>query len=538
MSLLTVNNLSLEFRAGKVVSNVSFAIAKGEMLAVVGESGSGKSLTALSCLGLQPESARISGSITFDGQEMIGASDAILRRIRGKRIGMIFQEPMTALNPLHTIGRQISEMFICHPERSAAKSKDLTAKKRSLGFARDDITELLDQVGLSHLKDRLGAYPHQLSGGERQRVMIAMAIANKPDLLIADEPTTAVDVTIQLRILKLLKELQASMGLAILFITHDLTIVRRLADRVAVMHKGEIVEQGSVKDVFASPAHPYTRHLLASEPKGSPLPLPVDVKAVMACADLRVYFPIKKGLLRRTVGVIKAVDSVSISVTESMTLGVVGESGSGKTTLGFALLRLLKSEGRIVFLGQDIHSLGNKALRPLRAKMQVVFQDPYSSLNPRMNIGQIIEEGLLVHASHATPAERRAAIESILHDVGLSPDMLERYPHEFSGGQRQRISIARAMVLRPKFVMLDEPTSALDLSVQAQIIDLLKNLQQKYALGLMFISHDLRVVKAIAHHIIVMHKGIIVEQGDSARIFGAPQHEYTKQLINAAFMGE
>jgi len=523
MSLLAIDKLSLEFRAGKAVADVSFSIDKGEMLAVVGESGSGKSLTALSCLGLQPDSARISGSIRFDGQEMIGAPETVLRRIRGKRVGMIFQEPMTALNPLHTLGRQIGEILTIH-------------QKMSPQAVRTRIMEVLEQVGLPHFKDRLNAYPHQLSGGERQRVMIAMAIANKPDLLIADEPTTAVDVTIQARILKLLKELQASMGLAILFITHDLTIVRRLADRVVVMNKGEIVEQGKVAEVFAQPKHPYTQHLLASEPKGSPLLLPAQAKMVMACDQLRVYFPIKKGLLRRTDGFIKAVDGVSISVTESMTLGIVGESGSGKTTLGFALLRLLKSEGKIIFLGQAIQGLGNKALRPLRQKMQVVFQDPYSSLNPRMTIGQIIEEGLLVHASHANAQEREAAIDSILKDVGLSGDMKERYSHEFSGGQRQRISIARAMVLKPSFIVLDEPTSALDLSVQAQIIDLLKHLQQKYRLSLMFISHDLRVVKAIAHHIIVMHQGIIVEQGDSARIFGTPQHDYTKQLIDAAFM--
>ena len=533
MNLLNVHNLSLEFASGKVVSNVSFTIEKGEMVAVVGESGSGKSLTALSCLGLQPDSAKISGSITFDGQEMIGAPEAILRAIRGKRVGMIFQEPMTALNPLHTIGKQISESCGTPSVSTGSHNDRHPVQPRN---AAHRIRELLDQVGLSHLKDRLDAYPHQLSGGERQRVMIAMAIANKPDLLIADEPTTAVDVTIQAHILKLLRELQVSMGLAILFITHDLTVVRRLADRVVVMNKGEIVEQGKVADVFANPKHPYTQHLLASEPKGNPLPCPVDAKPVMMCDELKVYFPIKKGLLRRTVGFIKAVDSVSISVTESMTLGIVGESGSGKTTLGFALLRLLKSEGRIVFLGGDIQALDNKALRPLRQKMQVVFQDPYSSLNPRMSIGQIIEEGLLVHQPHSTPQERLVAIDAILHEVGLLPNMKDRYPHEFSGGQRQRISIARAMVLKPAFVVLDEPTSALDLSVQAQIIELLKNLQKKYALSLMFISHDLRVVKAIAHHIIVMHKGIIVEQGDSARIFNNPQHDYTKQLMDAAFM--
>ncbi len=523
--LLALNGLSLRFGTVSVVKDVSFTIEKSEMLAVVGESGSGKSLTALSCLGLRPKNAKITGSITFDGQEIVGAPEAVLRQIRGKRISMIFQEPMTALNPLHAIGRQIGEIIEIHCKLSPTKT-------------RERITEVLEQVGLAHFKDRLDAFPHQLSGGERQRVMIAMAIANRPDLLIADEPTTAVDVTIQAKILLLLKDLQRTMGMAILFITHDLTIVRRLADRVVVMKHGEIVEQGKVADVFAHPAHSYTQHLLASEPKGSPLPLPASSTEVISCDQLKVYFPIKKGIFRKTVGCVKAVDQVSISVMESMTLGIVGESGSGKTTLGFALLRLLKSEGKIVFLGQDIHAFSNKALQPLRQKMQVVFQDPYSSLNPRMNVRQIIEEGLLVHGQRLDNASREAMIDTILTDVGLSPDMKERYAHEFSGGQRQRLSIARAMVLKPAFVVLDEPTSALDLSVQAQIIELLKNLQAKYALSLMFISHDLRVVKAIAHHIIVMHKGVIVEQGDSARIFGAPTHEYTRTLIDAAFIRE
>jgi len=527
MPLLAVEKFALSFSNAygefAAVKNISFAIEKGEMLALVGESGSGKSLTALSCLGLQPGSANVSGSIRFDGQEMVGARESVLRQIRGKRIGMIFQEPMTALNPLHTIGRQIGEAI----PALVAGSGPGPAIRRGL-----------DQVGLSHLKNRLDAYPHQLSGGERQRVMIAMAIANKPDLLIADEPTTAVDVTIQLHLLKLLKELQQSMPMAILFITHDLTIVRRLADRVAVMSKGEIVEQGAVKDIFAHPSHPYTQHLLASEPKGAPLPAPADAKPLMQCEELKVYFPIKKGLLQRTVDYIKAVDGLTITIAEMSTLGVVGESGSGKTTLGFALLRLIKSEGKIVFLGRDIARLQSKAMRPLRQQIQVVFQDPYSSLNPRMTIRQIIEEGLLVHQAHSSENERIGAIDGILSDVGLSPEMKERYPHEFSGGQRQRISIARAMVLKPRFVVLDEPTSALDLSVQVQIIELLKKLQSKHGLSYMFISHDLRVVKAIAHRIIVMRGGTIVEQGDTAAIFAQPQHEYTRALIEAAFMKE
>ena len=521
MSLLTVDNLNLTFGTNHVVKDVSFEINKGEMLAVVGESGSGKSLTALSCLGLQPNAASISGSIKFGDTEIMGAKENTLRSIRGKKISMIFQEPMTALNPLHTIEKQIGEM--------------LGFSNPNIGNSENQIRELLDQVGLSHFKNRLNAYPHQLSGGERQRVMIAMAMANRPDLLIADEPTTAVDVTIQARILTLLKELQKT-GLAILFITHDLTIVRRLADRVAVMSKGAIVEQGNVKKVFTSPAHEYTRHLLACEPKGSPLPLKADAKPLISCENLKVYFPIHKGLLGRVNSHVKAVDDVSITIPEGSAVGIVGESGSGKTTLGFALLRLIKSEGRIIYLGQAIEKLKTKDVRPLRNQMQVVFQDPFSSLNPRMNIKSIIEEGLLVHFPNQPAHERESAIDAILLDVGLSPEMKERFPHEFSGGQRQRISIARAMVLRPRFVVLDEPTSALDLSVQAQIIELLKSLQAKYGLSYMIISHDLRVIKAIAHQIIVMKSGQIIEHGSSTEIFENPKADYTRSLIDAAWI--
>lgn len=521
MALLSVDGLSLDFASFSAVKNISFNVEKGEMLAIVGESGSGKSLTALSCLGLQPDSARIGGSITFDGQELVGASEAALRHLRGKRVGMVFQEPMTALNPLHTIGKQIGEAIAVH-----SRSADHKAR----------IIELLEQVGLPHLAHRLNAYPYQLSGGERQRVMIAMAIANGPDLLIADEPTTAVDVTIQVKLLNLLKQLQKDMNMAILFITHDLTIVRRLADRVAVMSKGEIVEQGKVSELFAQPKHPYTQHLLASEPKGRPLPLPEGAPAILNCDHLKVWFPVKKGLLQRNAPPVKAVDDITISVPERSTLGIVGESGSGKTTLGFALLRLIKSDGRIVFMGKDINHLQTKQLRPLRRRMQLVFQDPYSSLNPRMNIRSIIEEGLLVHHPDKSAAQRETDIDAILHDVGLPADIKDRYPHEFSGGQRQRISIARAIVLRPELVVLDEPTSALDLSVQAQITDLLKDLQAKYGLTMLFISHDLRVIRAVAHHIIVMRQGKIVEQGDTAQIFERPQQDYTKTLINAAFL--
>jgi len=524
MTLLHVKQLGLRFGRSEVVKDVSFSIEKGEMLAVVGESGSGKSLTALACLGLQPDAAVVSGSIQFNGQEMVGAPEVLLRTMRGKNISMIFQEPMTALNPLHVIEKQIGEMLDMHQRMTGAHK-------------RDKVVALLDQVGLGHFKDRLDAYPHQLSGGERQRVMIAMAIANAPALLIADEPTTAVDVTVQARILALLKELQASMGMAILFITHDLTLVKRLADRVAVMKDGEMVEQGAVSAVFAQPKHAYTQLLLGSAPKGDAVAAISD-RAVMSAQDLRVHFAIKKGFFRRVVGATKAVDGVTISVAEGSCVGVVGESGSGKSTLGFALLRLVASEGKIVFLGTEIQSLSGGALRDLRQDMQMVFQDPFSSLNPRMTVRQIVAEGLDVHVRKLTAAERAARVAAILQDVGLLPEMGERYPHEFSGGQRQRISIARAMVLKPKFVVLDEPTSALDLTVQAQIIDLLKDLQRRHGVSTVFISHDLRVVKAIASTLIVMHKGVVVEQGSAASIFASPSHPYTKTLLEAAFLKE
>jgi len=528
MTLLSIQNLSLRFGKSEVVKNISLEIAPGEMLAVVGESGSGKSLTALSCIGLQPKGAHVSGNITLDGKQIVGAPEPILQTIRGKVASMVFQEPMTALNPLHTIGKQIGEM-ICHPALVAGSGSRMPQQVR-----HDIIVDLLDQVGLSHFKDRLDAYPHQLSGGERQRVMIAMAIANNPGLLIADEPTTAVDVTVQVKILKLIKQLQTERHMAVLFITHDLTVVKRLADRVAIMKQGEVVEQGKVADVFANPKHPYTQKLLASEPKGEAVPLPAAPSETIRCQNLKVHFPIKRGLLRRTVGYVKAVDDVTLAIPEGATLGVVGESGSGKTTLGFALLRLLKSEGTIVYRGQEISA--GVHMRPLRKEMQVVFQDPFSSLNPRMSIEQIIEEGLLVHYPAITDLERSQRVDEILLEVGLSPDMKHRFPHEFSGGQRQRISIARAMVLKPNLVILDEPTSALDLTVQTQIIDLLKNLQLKYGLSYMFISHDLRVVKAISHHIIVMRGGKIVEHGTTHQIFAAPREDYTQTLINAAFL--
>ncbi|MEZ5690055.1 MAG: ABC transporter ATP-binding protein [Rickettsiales bacterium] len=516
MTLLNINNLGLSFGDTRILRDVSFSIEKGEMLAVVGESGSGKSLTALSAMGLQPPEAEISGSVSFNGEELRASTD--FRTIRGKKISMIFQEPMTALNPLHSIGKQIGEMFACNK------------------YDKERIIKLLEQVGLEEFKDRFAAYPHELSGGQRQRVMIAMAIANNPELLIADEPTTAVDVTIQAKILKLLKELQKSLNMAMMFITHDLTLVRRLSDRVVVMYKGQVVEQGKTADIFANPKHEYTKRLLASAPKGEPVSVASDSPSVISCENLKVYFPIKTGLLKRTSGYVKAVDDISLNIVRSSTLGIVGESGSGKTTLGFALLRLIKSNGKIVFLGNSIDNLKSKEIRTLRSKMQLVFQDPYSSLNPRMRIRQIIEEGLLIHHPKITAAEREKELDKILGEVGLSPDIKERYPHEFSGGQRQRISIARAMILKPDFVVLDEPTSALDLSVQSQIIDLLKSFQEKRKISYIFISHDLRVVRAIAQNLIVMKDGKIVEEGKTADVFANPNHDYTKILIKSAFL--
>ncbi len=519
MNLLEIKDLNVSFGANRVVKNAALSIQKGEMLALVGESGSGKSMSALSVMGLLAPNAVRTGSIVFQGEEIAGASEMQMRSIRGNRIGMIFQEPLSALNPLHNVERQIREVMTIH------------GKQRDMG-------ELLDLVGLAHMKDRMASYPHQLSGGERQRVMIAMAIANDPALLIADEPTTAVDVTIQAKILKTLKELQHRLGMSMLFITHDLTIVKRLADRVAVMKAGEIVETGHVSEVFARPQHPYTKQLIESEPKGEQRAYDAGAREAISCENLKVYFPIKKGVFRRTVGEVKAVDGASISLPEGATLGIVGESGSGKTTLGFALLRLIHSKGRIAFLGQQIDGITGKALKPLRRDMQVVFQDPYGSLNPRMPVDRIVGEGLRVHEPKLTEEEWNARVDAALTEVGLSPEMKNRYPHEFSGGQRQRISIARALALRPKLIVLDEPTSALDLSVQAQIIDLLRGLQNKHGLTYLFISHDLRVVRALAHRIVVLKGGRIVEEGETHRIFASPKQEYTKSLIDASFLKE
>jgi microcin C transport system ATP-binding protein len=526
--LLEVTDLAVEFRLeGRIidaVKGISFELDKGETLAIVGESGSGKSVSALSILQLlpYPRARHPKGSIRLDGTELVNMPEPVLRTIRGNRVGMIFQEPMTSLNPLHTVERQIAETLLLH---------------RRLGrvAARQRVLELLRLVQIPDAEQRLAAYPHQLSGGQRQRVMIAMALANEPDLLIADEPTTALDVTIQAQILKLMKELQRRMGMAILLITHDLTIVRRTADRVAVMQAGRIVEQGPVERIFTAPEHPYTRHLLAAEPKGLPPHPDPSAPTVLAAAEVKVHFPIQRGLLKRTVGWIKAVDGISVELRRGQTVGVVGESGSGKTTLGLAVLRLLQSQGAIRFEGTDIQGWPWRRLRPLRRQMQIVFQDPYGSLSPRLSVGQIIEEGLRLHRIGDGPAGRRRLVAAILEEVGLEPAMMDRYPHEFSGGQRQRVAIARAMVLEPRFVVLDEPTSALDMSVQAQIVELLRELQRRHGLAYLFISHDLRVVRALAHEVIVMKDGKVVEQGPAERIFEAPAAAYTKALMAAAF---
>ena len=529
--LLDVRDLSVAFRhqggSSVAVDRISFDIKRGECVALVGESGSGKSVSALSVLKLlpYPSASHPSGSIRFRGRELLSLSENDIRGIRGNDISIIFQEPMTSLNPLHTIESQITEIIQLHNPTSNA-------------MARARTLELLGQVGIPDPETRMKSYPHQLSGGQRQRVMIAMALANEPDLLIADEPTTALDVTVQAQILTLLKELQTRLGMAMLFITHDLGIVRRIADRVCVMNGGKIVEHGPVEQVFTAPKHPYTKALLAAEPKPDPAPPRPDAPVVMSADNLKVWFPIKRGLLRQTVGHIKAVDGVSLAVRQGETLGVVGESGSGKTTLGLALLRLISSNGPIVFLGNDIQGLRFKQMRPFRRDMQIVFQDPFGSLSPRMSVGDIVAEGLTVHQKQLTPEEREARVVKALQDVGLDPETRFRYPHEFSGGQRQRISIARAAVLEPNFVVLDEPTSALDMLLQAQMVDLLRELQRKRDLTYMFISHDLRVVASLASHLIVMRHGKVVEEGPASELFRNPQTDYTRALFAAAFRNE
>ncbi|MEZ7812302.1 MAG: microcin C transport system ATP-binding protein [Paracoccaceae bacterium] len=527
MTVLQVQDLKVSFSQDghiiQAVRGVSFHVGKGETLALVGESGSGKSVTALAALSLLTDAAEVEGSVRFNGVELLGADQEHLQKIRGNEVSFIFQEPMTSLNPLHTIEKQLAESLTLHQGLSGAA-------------VRVRVISLLEKVGIHAAGSRLGAYPHQLSGGQRQRVMIAMALANGPQILIADEPTTALDVTIQAQILKLLQDLKKSDGLSLLFITHDLGIVRAIADRVCVMQNGVIVEQGETAVIFSNPTHPYTKNLLAAEPKGASPKAAGSSTPILQTKDLRVWFPIQRGLLRRTVGHVQAVNHTSISVRAGETLGIVGESGSGKSTLALAIMRLISSQGQIFFQGQNISTLSSKGMRALRRDIQIVFQDPFGSLSPRMTVEEIIAEGLKVHK----PAERAAhhfIVANMMTEVGLDPASMGRYPHEFSGGQRQRIAIARAMVLRPKLLLLDEPTSALDMTVQVQIVDLLRDLQLKHGLAYIFISHDLRVVRALANHLIVMREGDVVEEGPAQSVFDAPKSDYTKALLAAALGG-
>ena len=527
-TVLDVQNLRVAFRQDSAtthaVRGVSFQVGKGETVALVGESGSGKSVTALSTVQLLGDSAVMAGSIKYMGEEMVGADDSALRRVRGNDISFIFQEPMTSLNPLHTIEKQLAESIELHQGLRG-------------DAVRQRIIELLEKVGIRDAESRLTSYPHQLSGGQRQRVMIAMALANGPELLIADEPTTALDVTIQAQILELLEELKRENGMSMLFITHDLTIVRKIADRVCVMKDGEIVEAGETEAIFANPQHPYTRMLLEAESTGGPAPVADTAPVVLQTQSAKIWFPIQRGLLKRTVGHIKAVNDATLTVRAGETLGIVGESGSGKTTLALAIMRLIRSEGRISFQDNDIDGFSQRQMRPLRSDMQIVFQDPYGSLSPRMTVAEIIAEGLGVHG--VDPGrDRRDMVAEIMGEVGLDPVLMDRYPHEFSGGQRQRIAIARAMILRPKLLVLDEPTSALDMTVQVQIVHLLRQLQEKYGLAYLFISHDLKVVRALSHKVMVMKQGDVVEAGNADAIFDNPTSDYTRALMAAAFEGK
>jgi len=522
MSLVEVEDLSVCFGDKCVLREVSFTLDPGETLALVGESGSGKSMTALSLLQLLPPHGISAGRVVLDGQSVIGASPQALRRLRGGVAGMVFQEPMTSLNPLKKIGRQIGEAVELH-------------NPAPLPVMRKRVVAVLCEAGFADAEHRLDAYPHQLSGGQRQRVMIAMALANNPALLIADEPTTALDVTIQAQILELLAAQKAARGLALLLISHDLAIVKRFADRVCVMKDGRVVEAGTVKSVFGAPQHAYTKLLLGAEPRGRPEPVRADARMLVEARDMRVHFPIRRGLMRRTVSRVRAVDGITILVREGETVGLVGESGSGKSTAGFGLLRLEAAEGNVVFEGQDLSKLDIRVRRKVRARAQIVFQDPYGSLSPRLNVGEIVAEGLTVHEPKLSRAQRNARVEEVLNEVGLPEGCLEHYPHEFSGGQRQRVAIARAMVLRPRFVVLDEPTSALDMSVQAQIVELLRRLQRDHDLGYLFISHDLKVIRALAHRVMVMRRGKVVEEGPADEIFARPREDYTKALMAAAF---
>jgi microcin C transport system ATP-binding protein len=527
MRLLEVKDLSVAFsQGGKIslaVDHVSFSLDKGKTLALVGESGSGKSVTANSILKLlpYPAASHPSGEILFNGENLLDTDEADLRRVRGSDITMIFQEPMTSLNPLHTVEKQIGEILDLH--------QNMTGEK-----ARTRTVDLLQKVGIRDPETRLKDYPHQLSGGQRQRIMIAMALANNPDLLIADEPTTALDVTVQAQILALLKDLQKEFGMALLLITHDLGIVRHMADDVVVMQKGKVVEHSPARQLFANPQHPYTKMLLAAEPKGDPPPVDPQAETLVTTDNLKVWFPIKRGFFRSTIGHIRAVDGLTCEIKAGQTLGIVGESGSGKTTLGLAILRLIGSQGPITYRGQRIDGFNSKSMRPLRRDMQVVFQDPFGSLSPRLSVLQIVEEGLMIQNPGMSAEDRRAKVAASLSETGLDPDTMDRFPHEFSGGQRQRIAIARALALEPKFIMLDEPTSALDMSVQAQVVDLLRKLQARHNLGYLFISHDLKVVRALANELIVMRNGVVVERGPSQRIFANPQHDYTKALLAAS----